>query len=159
MKNLTKTILLSLVLMVFGINVNAQYTKEKTVQLLLSADTMEINGLNSMVDFMVKQDAQIYQNGSTIFTTEKGILTDLAKNANKDSHIHNSSRVDNYMTMCNNDFKDRVLNEKPADRTVKVTWNKQSYKISKHFKMTYDMLIDFINMAQSQPSMDAGMNR
>jgi hypothetical protein len=159
MKNLTKTILLSLVLMVFGINVNAQYTKEKTVQLLLSADTMELNGLNAMVDFMVKQDAQIYQNGNTMFTNEKGILSDLAKNANKDAHIHGSSRVDNYMTMCNNDFKDRVMNEKATDRTLKVTWNKQSYKISKHFKMTYDMLIDFINMSQSQPSMDAGMNR
>jgi hypothetical protein len=159
MKNLTKTIALSLILMVFGINVNAQYTKQKTGQLILRSDSMDVNGLKTMVDFMVKQDAQLYQNGVTLFTNERDLLNDLAKNGLKPNDVRSTSSLESYLTMCNNDFKDRVLSEKATDRTVKVTWNGQPYKISKHFKMTYDMLMDFIKMSQSNLNMDQGLDK
>ena len=152
MKNLTKTIVISLLFLIIGIQVNAQYSYQKAGLLELKSDSLQIDALKSYEEFIVKQDTMMLRLGKYDFADAKKILTDVANNSKDlfggpDAYSADISMIDIYSSRIDDYTKGQIMDEKPAERTKSVTWNGKEYKLTASSKKDFNSIGDLIKSA------------
>jgi hypothetical protein len=152
MKNLTKTIVISLLFLITGIQVNAQYSYQKAGLLELKSDSLKIDALKSYQEFIIKQDTMMYRLGKYDFADAKKILIDIANNS-KDlyggaqAYSADISIIDVYLSTVDDYTKGQIVDEKAAERTKSVTWNGKEYKLTASSKKDFNYVGDMIKSA------------
>ena len=128
-----------------------QYTVQETQRVGIKADSLEVAGLTMYIEFILKQDTKLYNDGTAIFKAERAVLSDKIKNgtaantqlANFDALSVRAqlSHLDLYSSLYGDMlFKDPIVGETADDRKKKVTWKDQEYKLTSDSKSKFKEL-------------------
>ena len=162
----TKQVILTIVLLVAGHHSYAQQmTVQQTHQAGLKADSLQVAGLTAWIEFCLKQDTTLFSAGATDFSAALNTLANMTKNGTSVNGqvaqfevlgIEADERVISlYTTLFGASYaRDEITAEKAEDRTKKVTWNDQEYKLTSASKKQFKSMEDYLETAQKNLATD-----